>query len=46
MNPYEEVYSILIDIAKSPEEYRLDLAAIELIGIARKPLRARWPHAR
>jgi hypothetical protein len=42
MNPYEEVYSILIDIAKNPEEIRLDLAAIELIGIARKPLGARW----
>ena len=42
MNPYEEVYSILIDIAKTPEEYHLDLAAIELIGIARKPLGARW----
>ena len=40
MNP--AIYSILLEIAHTPEEIRLDLAAEDVERIAKKRLRARW----
>ena len=43
---FDEIYDIVLEIMKYPEDIRPDLATADIIRIAHKPKKAMWPNKR